>query len=473
MNVLVIGSGAREHAIVWKLAQSSRVQDIFIAPGNGGTAFLGRNLDVQPNDILGLAAAARNNNVELTIVGPEVPLSLGLVDAFQRQHFRVFGPTQAAARIEWSKSFAKDLMVRHGIPCATSASFEDHATAQEYLYRVGTPVVIKADGLAAGKGVLICHTPEEAESALDAILVKHTFGAAGSRVVIEEYLEGPEVTLMAFTDGEACVPMVPASDYKRIYDGDLGPNTGGMGSYSPPPFFGREQIEYVQRAVLDPALRALREEGAPFVGVLYAGLMLTADGPKVLEFNSRFGDPETQVVLPRLKTDLLDVFLACVNGNLGSLHITWDEQPCVGVVMASEGYPGKYETGFAITGLDQLDDGVRVFHAGTETQKMQSNSGLRRLWASDLPSTSMEQLLSGNVLTSGGRVLSVVTCAPTLEAARRKVYANIDRIQFTGAYYRKDIGIPATLPDEWQRRADRPALTSDTTLTAPQEETTA
>ncbi len=472
MNVLVIGSGAREHAIVWKLAQNSRVQNIYIAPGNGGTALLGRNLDVQVDDILGLAAAARNNNVDLTIVGPEVPLSLGLVDAFQKLHFSIFGPTQAAARIEWSKSFAKDLMVRHGIPCAQSASFEDRAAAQEYVYRVGTPIVVKADGLAAGKGVLICHTPEEAEAALDFIFVRHAFGAAGSRVVIEEYLEGPEVTLMAFTDGETCVPMVPVSDYKRIYDGDLGPNTGGMGSYSPPPFFGHVQLEYAQKAVLEPTLRALREEGSPFVGVLYAGLMLTADGPKVLEFNSRFGDPETQVILPRLKTDLLDVFLACVNGKLSSLNITWDEQPCVGVVMASEGYPGPYETGYPITGLDQLDDGIRVFHAGTATQQMQSNSGLRRLWASDLPSASIEHLLSGNVLTSGGRVLSVVTCAPTLEAARQKVYANLDRIQFKGSYYRRDIGLGATLPDEWQRRADRPALTSDTKLLPPSEETT-
>ena len=470
MNVLVIGSGAREHAIVWKLAQSNQVQNIYIAPGNGGTAFLGRNLDVQADDIPSLISAARDNHVDLTIVGPEVPLSLGVVDGFQQHHFPVFGPTQAAARIEWSKSFAKDFMRRHNIPCAESASFEDYAPARDYLYRVGTPIVIKADGLAAGKGVLICHTPEDAETALDAVLRKQVFGMAGSRIVIEEYLEGPEVTVLAFTDGETIVPMVPASDYKRIYDGDMGPNTGGMGSYSPPPFFGREQMDHVQRTVLEPTIRALREEGAPYMGVLYASLMFTENGLKVLEYNSRFGDPETQVVLPRLKTDLLDIFLACIHGRLSSVDPAWDDQACVGVVMASEGYPDKYETGFPITGLDQLDDGIRVFHAGTASPKPQVASGISRLWASE-PATSMDQLLSGNVLTSGGRVLSVVACAPTLEEARQRVYANIGRIRFKGAYYRRDIGVPATLPEEWLRESIRPALPPDTTRLSPSEHT--
>ena len=459
MNVLVIGSGAREHAIVWKLAQSSQVRDIYAAPGNGGTALLARNLDVRLEDPAALLKAALDHRVDLTIVGPEVPLSLGVVDLFQQNQKRVFGPTQAAARIEWSKSYAKGLMERHGIPCAYGATFDDFATAQDYLYRAGTPIVVKADGLAAGKGVLVCHTPEEAQEALEAVMVRNVFGVAGNRVVLEEYLEGPEVTIMAFTDGNTVVPMVPASDYKRAYDGDLGPNTGGMGSYSPPPFFGPEQVEYARKTILEPVIRALREEGSPFVGVLYAGIMMTSKGPKVLEFNGRFGDPETQVVLPRLKTDLVEVIKACVDGTLGALSVAWDDQACVGVVLASEGYPDQYRTGFPITGLDQMDDGVRVFHAGTAPRQLQSNTGLRRLWATDLPQAPVDQLLSGNILTAGGRVLSVVATGPTLEEARRKVYANVPRIGFQGAFYRHDIGVPAKAP-EWRQPEPQGELSS-------------
>ena len=298
-------------------------------------------------------------------------------------------------------------------------------------------------------------------------MVRNVFGVAGNRVVLEEYLEGPEVTIMAFTDGNTVVPMVPASDYKRAYDGDLGPNTGGMGSYSPPPFFGPEQVEYAHRTILEPVIRALREEGSPFVGVLYAGIMMTSNGPKVMEFNGRFGDPETQVVLPRLKTDLLAIIKACVEGTLGALSVAWDDQACVGVVLASEGYPDPYRTGYPITGLDQLDDGVRVFHAGTAPQQLQSNTGLRRLWATDLPQAPLEQLMSGNVRTAGGRVLSVVAMGATLEEARRKVYANVPRISFHGAFYRRDIGVPPAAP-EWRQQEAGPTLPSGSdTLPSP------
>ena len=442
MNILVVGSGAREHALVWKLLQNPRVKDVYVAPGNAGTALISRNLPVQANDIGGLLRAAMFNQVELTVVGPEVPLSDGIVDAFQQSRLPIFGPTRAAAGIEWSKAFAKELMQRHHIPCAQGASFTALDEAREYLYRTGAPTVIKADGLAAGKGVTVCQTYEEAHEALEAAMLRGVFGAAGRRVVIEEWLEGPEVSLHAFTDGQTVSPMVPASDQKRAFDGDLGPNTGGMGSSTPPPFFGPEQVEYARRTILEPTVRALREEGSPFVGVLYAGLMLTPEGPKVLEFNCRFGDPEAQVVLPRLQTDLLDILLACVQGRLDALSIQWDDQACVGVVMASEGYPETYQTGFPITGLAHLDDGVRVFHGGTANKPLASNTGLRRFWAADLPKPSMEEILSGNFQTDGGRVLTVVATGSTLEAARRKTYANVERIRFQGAQYRMDIGVP-------------------------------
>lgn len=446
LNVLVVGSGAREHTLVWKLLQSPRVKDVFVAPGNAGTGLIARNLPVPSDDPRALRRAALENGIDLTVVGPEVPLAAGIVDDFRQDQLRIFGPTRAAARIESSKAFAKDLMQRHGIPCAQSQTFEDHEAARDYLYRTGAPIVIKADGLAAGKGVVVCQTFEEAEEALDAAMRRMVFGAAGSRVVIEECLEGPEVSLLAFTDGDVVRPMEPASDYKRAFDGGQGPNTGGMGSYSPASFFGPDQLREAGDRILHPLVEALKSENSPFVGVIYAGLMLTPDGTRVIEFNSRFGDPEAQVILPRLKTDLLDVVEACIDHRLGDIDLEWDQRHCVGVVMASEGYPELYQTGYAITGLDQMDDGVRVFHAGTASRPMATNKGLRRFWATDLPSAPLDALLSGDVITNGGRVLTVVAMGQDLDQSRSIAYRNVRRIQFEGAQYRTDIGVPPAAP---------------------------
>ncbi len=439
MNVLVIGSGAREHTIVWKLLQNSRVRDVFVAPGNAGTAIIARNLPIPAEDIPSLRRAIRDNNIDFTIVGPEVPLADGIVDEFQSAGLAIFGPTKAAAELEWSKAYAKGMMQRCNIPCAHSETFNNIDSARAYLQRVGVPVVIKADGLAAGKGVTVCYDYEQASLALDDAMLRSVFGNAGHTVVIEEYLQGVEVSLLAFVDGTTVVTMPPACDYKRIYDGDLGPNTGGMGSYSPPPFFTHEHVEYAKRRILQPVVDALRADGTPFVGILYAGLMVTDQGIKALEFNCRFGDPEAQVVLPRLKTDLLDIMLACTEGRLAGLAIEWDDKPCIGVVVASGGYPEQYNTGYPITGLDILDDGIRVFHGGTSTPPMESNTGIRRLIATDIQ-------WSNEVQTAGGRVLTVVGSGPTLEVARQLVYANVKRIEFQGAVYRHDIGEPPTNP---------------------------
>ena len=457
MNVLVIGSGAREHAIVWKLLQNPRVKDIFVAPGNAGTAVIARNLPIQPSSLSQLRAAARTHQVELTVVGPEGALAAGIVDEFESVHLPIFGPTRGAARIESSKAFAKELMQRHGIPCANSATFTDYSEAKEYLYRAGAPVVIKADGLAAGKGVTVCAEYEPAERALEAAMVRGELGAAGRTVIIEEYLEGTEVSLLAFTDGKTVAPMVPACDYKRVYDGDEGPNTGGMGCVAPPPFFDQTLVDEARRTILEPTVAALAAEGTPFKGVLYAGLMLTSRGMKVLEFNCRFGDPETQVVLPLLKTDLLEVILACTHGRLDSVKMEWDTQSCVGVVMAAGGYPDRYGTGLPIRGLDLMDEGVRVFHAGTAPRTIPEVTGLRRLYTPEAPGPSLDEVLSGNIETAGGRVLTVVATAPDIEAARDKVYQNVARIKFEDAHYRRDIGVlrPPPAPES---RADPVSL---------------
>jgi len=327
-----------------------------------------------------------------------------------------FGPSKAAAQIEASKAFAKDLMQRHGIPCARSATFASFEEAKAYVESQHAPIVVKADGLAAGKGVIMCQTREEAIAALSQIMREKDFGAAGERVVIEECLVGTEVSLLALTDGETVLPLVPACDYKRVFDGDRGLNTGGMGSYSPPGFFGDELIREAQRTILEPTMRALAREGIRYKGMLYAGLMLTSDGLKVLEFNARFGDPEAQVILPRLKSDLVEAMLACINGTLHKVKLDWSTDACVGVVLASGGYPGTYDTGLPISGLDDLYDDVVVFHAGTRL-------------AED----------GRTVLTSGGRVLTAVACGPTMAEARAKVYGNIPRLRFEGCHYRKDI----------------------------------
>ena len=428
MNVLVIGSGAREHAIAWRLADSPRVVQVFIVPGNPGTATVGTNVlpdSGNPTDIAGLARLAESLDVGLTVVGPEAPLASGIVDVFRRRGLPIFGPTQAAAQLESSKSFAKRLMEKYHIPCPKFKVFNDHAEAREFLSGHEGPVVIKADGLAAGKGVLICRDKEEALMGLHKCMEARVFGAAGDTVLIEEYVEGPEVSVFALSDGAELSPLVAACDYKRLLDGDAGPNTGGMGSYSPPEFWTPELSARIEEEIMVPTINAMREEGTPYQGVLYAGLMITEQGPKVLEFNCRFGDPEAQVILPLLKTDPLDALMACVNGHVNVSPIEWADDASVGIAMASGGYPGEFAKGLPISGLGEIDAGVLVFHAATK----KAHEGE-----------------TAPVLTDGGRVLTVVGTGQTVGQARTKAYDNISRVRFPGAHYRRDIALRAVLP---------------------------
>ncbi|MDO8567100.1 MAG: phosphoribosylamine--glycine ligase [Dehalococcoidales bacterium] len=410
----MVGGGAREHTLVWKLAQSPKIKEIYAAPGNAGTARIAHNLNIEATDIPALAVAARTNHIDLTVVGPEGPLSEGIVDYFTEKGLAAFGPSKAAAEIEASKVFAKALCSKYNIPCAHSSSFSDLASARAYVQKQTPPIVVKADGLAAGKGVVIAQSIQEALDALAEFMESKTLGAAGNRVVIEEYLTGKEMSVFVFTDGNTSVPIVPACDFKRALDGDRGPNTGGMGSYSPPYFFNATLAKSVKQT-MDSAVKAMRDEGRPYKGVLYGGLMINNGQPRVLEFNARFGDPETQVVLPRLKSDLLDIMLAVVEGKLGRVNPDWSEEACVGVVMASGGYPGNYKMGLPISGLDDVDKDIMVFHAGTRVGP------------------------DGQALTGGGRVLTVVATGKTVAEAREKVYANISRITFEGCFYRRDI----------------------------------
>ena len=416
LKVFVIGNGAREHALVWKLRQSSQVREIYAAPGNAGIADEAKIVDIKPTDIESLAAFAQEKYIDLTVVGPEVPLAQGIVDTFQSKNLRIFGPAKSAARIESSKVFAKHLMHKYGIPCAESESFSSYREAIDYVKKQHPPIVVKVDGLAAGKGVIISNTTAEALAAVSNIMEKRAFGDAGDSVVVEECLMGKEVSLLAFTDGATVVPMVPACDYKRVGDGDTGLNTGGMGSYSPPGFFGSGMVKKVKMTILEPAVKAMASEGYPYKGVLYAGLMVTADGPKVMEFNCRFGDPETQAMLPRLDTDLVEIMMAVVDNDLSKVKIRWRKEACVGVILASGGYPGKYATGFPITGLDAVGDDVMVFHAGTKFK-------------------------DDEICTDGGRVLTVTALGGDIAEARDKVYRNISRISFNGCHYRRDIGL--------------------------------
>jgi len=416
LKVLIVGSGAREHALAWKISQNEAVAEIFVAPGNGGTAKIARNLDIKAASIEALCESAKQNNIDITIVGPEVPLELGIVDYFISKGLVIFGPSKAAAQIESSKVFSKYLMNKYGIPTAMGNSFSAMDDARKYIEKQQFPVVIKADGLAAGKGVIIAGNKEEALATLDDIMVKKVFGSAGKKVLIEEYLTGKEVSLLSFTDGKTVVPMVPACDYKRAYDEDQGPNTGGMGSYSPPGFFDSKMQGLVMDTIVEPTVAAMAKENVPYSGVLYTGLMITGQGPKVLEYNARFGDPETQAILPRLKTDLVDIMLAIINNRLGNQKIEWSNDPCMGVVMASGGYPGIYKTGYQIDGLDKTDKDVVVFHAGTKIDKS-----------------------NGRTVTDGGRVLTVTAAAEDLSAAREKVYKNMKKIEFEGCHYRNDI----------------------------------
>jgi len=416
LKILVVGGGAREHTLVWKLAQSPKAEEIYVAPGNAGTAQIAHNINISPTDIESLSKFAQEKGIELVVVGPEVPLADGIVDHFQGIGIPIFGPTKAATQIESSKVFAKELMQKYKIPCARSVSFSTYTQAKKYIQRQQPPLVIKADGLAAGKGVTVAESIPQALEALGTIMETKAFGAAGDRVVIEECLSGREMSAFVFTDGVTVVPMVAARDYKQVFDGDNGPNTGGMGSYSPPRFYKPSLAEKVRETIMEPAVKAMYKEKRLYKGVLYSGLMITNKEPRVLEFNARFGDPESQVTLPLLKTDLVDILLAVINGNLNQINVEWSEDACIGVVMASAGYPSKYKTGFLITGLDNLDKGILVFHAGTKVGSE-----------------------PGQVLTNGGRVLTVVAIGKTIAEAREKVYLNLPRIHFEGCHYRRDI----------------------------------
>lgn len=415
MKVLVIGSGGREHALVWKLAQSPRVSELWCAPGNAGIEALARCAPIPADDIASLQSFARAERMDLTVVGPEAPLAAGIADEFRKAKLRIFGPTRAAARIEASKAFAKELMVRHGIPTAAARSFDVCSAALDYLEHQPLPVVIKADGLAQGKGVVVATTSQEASRTVRAMLEDRAFGQAGSRIVIEEFLAGEELTVMAFTDGQTVIPMPPAQDHKRVGDGDTGPNTGGMGAYAPAPLGSSSLIETVVREILHPAVEALSRLGSPFQGVLYAGLMIVQGRPYVLEFNARFGDPEAQVVLPLLKTDLLDVIEATVEHRLDQIRIDWQSRAAVCVVLTSAGYPGAYETGKPITGLQESGhEDILVFHAGTKRQ-------------------------GDRIVTAGGRVLGITGIGADLAAAREQAYRATHRISFQGCHYRSDI----------------------------------
>jgi phosphoribosylamine--glycine ligase len=420
VNVLLVGSGAREHALAWKLRQSPKLTDLFIAPGNAGTAALGANLDIEAADVDSLVAAARERRCRLAVVGPEDPLARGLVDRLQTAGIAAFGPTRSAARIESSKAFAKALMERHGIPTARTAVFDRHIDARNYVETLAEAPVVKADGLAAGKGAVVCETVAEALATIERMMGDEAlFGEAGRTVVIEERLSGREVSAHAFSDGRTVAPMPYSCDYKRALDGDEGPNTGGMGAYSPPGWLDGPTAQRIEVDVTRAAVAAMMADETPYTGVLYPGIMVTEDGPRVLEFNCRFGDPEAQVLLPRLESDLLEVCLATAEGRLHEVDVRWSERACVAVVLASGGYPDDYRTGFEISGLARVEDEAMVFHAGTALGE------------------------GGSVVTAGGRVLTVAALGDTLTEARAAAYRGVQRIHFSRCHYRRDIAAPA------------------------------
>ena len=423
MNVLIVGNGAREHAIAWKAASSPRRPRILTAPGNAGTAQLGANFDISAEDVEGLVRLAKDESVDLTIVGPEAPLAAGIVDRFREEGLLAFGPTKAAARIESSKSFAKSVMAAANVPTADARVFRDVGSAVEYVQAEKPPFVVKADGLAAGKGVIMSPTREDAVAALNSMMVSGDFGDAGGTALVERWLEGYEVSVFAFVDGRHVSEMTAACDYKRAGDGDIGPNTGGMGSYSPPPFWDEELDNRTRSEIMEPVAARLDEMGCPFRGILYAGLMITEDGPKVIEFNCRMGDPEAQVVIPRLKTDLLELALRTLEGRLSDQKVEWLDEPWVGIALASEGYPGKYETGFEIGGLPANSEDCVIFHAGTRLCKV------------------LETNQNAKIETSGGRVLTVASRGASIAEARKSAYETAERIQFSNVYYRRDIAV--------------------------------
>lgn len=418
MKVLVIGGGGREHAIIWKLAQSKNVSKIYCAPGNGGIADLAECVPIDVMDFEKLTKFAKENNIDLTVVAPDDPLAAGAVDAFEANGLRAFGPNKAAAIIEGSKSFSKDLMKKYNIPTADYEVFENSTDAINYIKANNKfPVVVKADGLALGKGVIIAKTFEEAENAVHDILDDKIFGSAGAKVVVEDFLTGPEISVLAFTDGKTMKPMVSAQDHKRAFDNDEGPNTGGMGTFSPSRVYTDEVAEECMEKIFIPTMNAMNAENRTFKGVLYFGLMKTVDGVKVIEYNCRFGDPETQVVLPRLKSDLCEIFNAVIDQRLDEIDIEWNDDACVCVVMASGGYPKNYEKGYKIDGIKQAESlGALIFHAGTKRS-------------------------DNDILTNGGRVLGVTALGDNLEDAIQKAYKYVDLVNFENAHFRKDIGI--------------------------------
>ena len=420
MKILVIGSGGREHALTWKLRQSPHAERIFCAPGNAGTGEIAENVAIPATDLDGLARFAKENRIDLTVVGPDDPLAAGIIDLFASEKLRAFGPTKAAARIEASKIFAKELMRTQQIPTAEARTFSDSSEALRYCERTRFPVVIKADGLALGKGVIITADVATAQSTIDEMMNQHRFGDAGRRIVIEEFLRGTECSLHALVDGKNHLLLESASDHKRALDGDEGPNTGGMGAFSPANNWNNKLQSQFETEIMQPLLHGLLQEGIKFRGLLYPGLIITSEGPRVLEFNCRFGDPETQALLPRMKSDLLPLLEATIDGTIDKCAIEWDTRAAVTVVLASAGYPDKYETGKSISGLDdaaKLED-VRIFHAGTKRD-------------------------AGKIKTTGGRVLAVTALGSTIEAARARAYEAVSRIHFENCHYRRDIALSA------------------------------
>ncbi len=415
MDILVIGGGGREHTLAWKLSQSKLVDKIYAVPGNPGMKNIAQCIAGSVEDNEALVKLAQEKNIGLVVVGPEVPLTNGIVDDMAKVGIPSFGPQKAAAQLEGSKSFSKAIMKKYGIPTAKYEVFTDADKAKEYIKAEGAPIVIKADGLAAGKGVIVAETLQQALDAIDEIMCDKAFGSAGNSVVVEEFMAGEEASVLAFTDGTTIVPMIPSQDHKRAHDGDKGPNTGGMGTYAPAPVITDELMQRVQKEILEPTIAAMKQEGHEYKGCLYAGLMITDEGPKVVEFNARFGDPETQVVLPLLDSDLGEIMLSCVNGTLSQTDIKWKDEAAVCVVMSAGGYPAKYRKGDEINGLDKAHDaGLLVFHAGTAEK-------------------------DGKIVTNGGRVLGIVAIGKDIKSALDKVYQNINLVDFADVYYRKDI----------------------------------
>lgn len=415
MKILVVGSGGREHAIAWKLAKSKRVEKLYCAPGNAGIASVAECVPVKAEDLEGIRDFCVENKVDMAVIGPEVPLSMGITDLLNEAGIRVFGPDKNCSQLEGSKSFTKAFLKRHHIPTAGYREYTEKEALKKDIGIFGYPMVLKADGLAAGKGVVLAENYEEAEKAIEEMMGDRIFGDAADLIVVEECLRGIEASMLCFVDGRTIVPMESAQDYKRIFDGDKGPNTGGMGTYSPSLIFNDELKKEIDEKILQPTIRGFIEDGLDFHGVLFIGLMIGKDGPKVIEFNNRFGDPETQSVLMRLETDLADIFDACIDGTLDQIDIRWSDRRAVCVVLASGGYPGSYEKGKVIRGLDDVDEDIVVFHAGTAEK-------------------------DGQIVTSGGRVLGVTAVGATNDEARAKAFANVEKITFEGAQYRKDIG---------------------------------